>query len=167
VSVRFELCDPWSIAPYAAALGRLERAITYPLGDGRERFFIDHGDEYHPFFSAMGEAYFLVALHDRTPVGVVAGVLKRGERDGRSFESAYVCDLKLDPAHRGHGIAAALLRRALVLSATTPSLRRWRFGYGAAMRGDRGDVLRSARGPLHPAKLTARWASIRSDTSTT
>ena len=43
-----------------AAVSALERGVTYPLG--HDRFAIDHGSAYHPFFSALGDARFLVAL---------------------------------------------------------------------------------------------------------
>ncbi|MFO0563216.1 MAG: GNAT family N-acetyltransferase [Polyangiales bacterium] len=161
MSVRFELCDAHTVQRYAEALLDLERAITYPLGDGRERFFIDHGEDYHRFFSTMGDAYFLVALDGSNVVGVVVGVLKRAVHEGRAWQSAYVCDLKLAPSHRGSGVAAALLREALSISARRSALRRWRFAYGAAMRGERGDVMRSASGPLHPATLAGPWATLR------
>lgn len=161
MTVRFELCDAHTVQRYATALGALERAITYPLGDGRERFFIDHGADYHRFFSVMGDAYFLVAFDGSDVVGVVVGVLKRAVHAGRAWQSAYVCDLKLAPSHRGSGAAAALLREALSISARRPALRRWRLAYGAAMRGERGDVMRSARGVAHPASLAVTWATLR------
>lgn len=161
MTLRLELCDARSVAPYAAQLLSLERAITYPLAGGRERFFIDHGEGYHRFFSAMGEPYFLVALDRGSVVGVLVGVLKRCEEQGRSFEAAYVCDFKIAPSHRGSGLAARMLREALSLAAGRPALRRWRFAYGAAMRGDRGDVMRSARAALHPARLASPYATLR------
>jgi hypothetical protein len=161
VTVRLALCDSASIAEHAASLLELERSISYPLGDGRERFFIDHGARYHPFFSAMGDARFLLALEQGRVVGALVGVLKRATLDGRSIASAYLCDYKLAESHRGAGLGARMLREALILCARHSELRRWRLAYGAAMRGARGDVLRSARGPLHPARLSSPLATTR------
>lgn len=161
MTVRFELCDAHTVQRYAEELRALERAITYPLGDGRERFFIDHGEGYHRFFSSMGEAYFLLAFEGSNIVGLVVGVLKRVAYERRSWQGAYLCDLKLAPTHRGGGLAAAMLREALRTGALRPALRQWRVAYAAAMRGARGDVMRSARGPLHPAKLAGSWATMR------
>ncbi|MBL8683514.1 MAG: GNAT family N-acetyltransferase [Myxococcales bacterium] len=161
MSVRLALCDSASIAEHAPSLLALERTISYPLGDGRERFVIDHGEDYHRFFSSMGDAKFLLALEGSTVVGVLVGVLKQARFEGRSIETAYLCDYKLAESHRGAGLGARMLRDALILCAKHRELRRWRFAYGAAMRGARGDVLRSAKSALHPARLASGFAVLR------
>ena len=156
--VRFELLRPEQLGPYVDELRALERGVTYPLGGG-ERFFIDHGEAYHPFFSRMGEAYFLLALEGRRVVGSLAGVFKEARHEGGAHEGVYLCDLKLAPSHRGQGVARGMLWHALSLSVRSPELRRWRFAYGAAMRGERGDVMRSARG-VHVARVARPWARL-------
>lgn len=150
--LRFVHVAAAEIGPYVPALRRLETAITYPIGDGADRFFIDHGADYHPFFSRLGEAHFVIALDDdrrdrgdEPVIGALAGVLRRADRGGRSIPSVYLCDLKLHADYRGRGVVPRLLRFALAL-VRKPRFRRWRLAYGAAMRGVRGDVMRSARG---------------------
>lgn len=157
--IHYELLRPGELGPHVAALRALERGISYPLGDS-ERFFIDHGEAYHPFFSRLGDAYFLLALDGHKVVGALSGVFKPARSGARSHEAVYLCDLKLDPAYRGQGVARGMLWHALGCSARRRELRRWRLAYGAAMRGERGDVMRSARG-VHAARLAQPWARLR------
>ncbi|MFO0576367.1 MAG: GNAT family N-acetyltransferase [Polyangia bacterium] len=160
--LRFVHVAAAAIGPYVPALRRLEQAITYPISDGAngadgadetDRFFIDHGADYHPFFSRLGEAHFVLALDEERSagrpeeqvIGALAGVLRRAEHSGRSIPSVYLCDLKLHADYRGQDVVPRLLRFALGL-VRQPRFQRWRLAYGAAMRGRRGDVMRSARG---------------------
>lgn len=154
------LVDAAHLAPYAAGLRALERDITYPIADGQDRFWIDHGPDYHPFFSRLGEAHFLLALDGDTVVGTAAGILRTARFGDRTIPTGYACDLKLARSHRGRGVARDLLLHGLRQIITTPRFRRWRYAYGAAMRSDRGDVMRSARG-LHPARLFRPHAILR------
>lgn len=139
------------LAPYVADLRALEADITYPLADGAEQFRIDHGAEYTPFFAQLGEAYFVLALARGKAVGAAAGVLRRARRRGQYVNTVYICDLKVAPAYRGRGLARDMFVFALGLLRQS-RFQKWRLAYGAAMRGARGDVMRSARG-LHPARL--------------
>ncbi len=144
MSLRVLHLRPADLAPYVTQLQALERDISYPLD--ADRFVLSHGGAYHPFFSALGEAHFLVALEGEQVVGCVVGVRKpvltpRGEVMG-----AYLGDLKVHRAWRGRGVPARLLARALALSLRKWSALHWRFAFGAAMRGERGDVMRSAKG---------------------
>lgn len=159
--VRFVLVhEPAGIAPYAAGLRRLEQGIRYPLGDGADHFVIDHGAEYFPFFSALGEARFLLMLRGDEVVGSIAGVVRPVLEAGRPVQALYLCDLKLAAAERGRGHSRRLLWRGLVELLRTPALRRCRLIYGASMRGERGDVMRSARG-LHPFRIGRPGARFR------
>ena len=56
-----------------------EREFTYPLGNST-RFRISHGEDYLPFFQAMGEAEVLLL----EKAGLVQGVLSRVARSLRS-----------------------------------------------------------------------------------
>jgi GNAT superfamily N-acetyltransferase len=143
------------LAPYVSGLRTLEAEIEYPAGDSM--FTIDHGPEYTPFFTAMGDAHFVVALQDGAVVGNVAGVLKSVSYEGRSMEAVYVCDLKVSPALRGRGLARRMLAFGLLRLSVTRELRGARLLYGIAMQGSRGDVTRSARG-LHPLRIARPWA---------
>ena len=150
--LRLVKTDAAGLAPYAAGLARLEQGITYPVGDGADHFQIDHGPSYHPFFSSMGDAHFLLALDGDEVVGNVTGVVRTVRRRSRVAHGLYVCDLKVAPHHRGTGLARRMLLAGLASIAKEPRTRRVRLLYGAAMRGAAGDVLRSARG-LNPLKL--------------
>lgn len=155
--------DATTIARWAPGLRALERDISYPIADGADRFRIDHGPDYHRFFSTLGEAHFLVAVDGERVVGSVAGILRRAEWGGRTFTTAYACDYKVAADHRGAGLASRMLLRGLaeILSPLNPPrYRSFRFVYGAAMRGAKGDVLRSARGALNPLRLVSPAARL-------
>ncbi len=160
MSVRFVHVTAEGLAPYVAGLRALEGSIPYPIGDGADFFHIDHGPDYHPFFSGLGEAHFLLAVEGDEVVGTVAGVLRRAWTGARELTSLYIGDLKVARRHRGRGLARRMLVHGLGLLVKDRRLRQARLIYGAAMRGERGDVMRSARG-VHPARLarpTARLA---------
>jgi hypothetical protein len=153
--------DAAGLRPWVEGLRALEREISYPIADGADRFRIDHGADYHPFFSAMGEAHFLVAFEGDRVIGTMAGVKKEGEILGARHVTAYVADLKIAASHRGRGLVTKMLFFALK-EALTPKnrhYRTWRYVYGAAMRGQKGDVLRSAKG-LSLMRLTHPAAEL-------
>src|SRR5205807_1835447 len=129
--------DAQGLAPHAAGLRLLEAAASYPTAN--DRFRIDHGERYDAFFAHLGEPRFLVALEDERVVGTLALVR-------RAPDTLYAADLKVAPEHRGTGLARRLVARALWAFARERALRGARFGFFAAMRGERGDVTRSARG---------------------
>ena len=121
---------PAELAWFVPSLRRLEASITYPLD--RDAFRIDHGSDYHPFFSEMGEVRFILAVEGTEVLGTLALVLKKG--------ALYLADFKVREDQRGKGlsrkIAAEAFRRAF-------QGRRWRFAFMAAMRGVKGDVTRT------------------------
>lgn len=158
--VRFIVARPDSLGPYVERLRLLEREILYPLADGADHFFIDHGPGYHPFFSSMGEAYFLLALRGDDLLGSVTGVLRPVWHGTRKVDALYICDLKLAKHARGSDLSTKLLLQGLKHLFLIPPLRRIRFLYGAAMRGARGDVMRIARGwnPLRMGRPASQLA---------
>ncbi|MCP3144350.1 GNAT family N-acetyltransferase [Pyxidicoccus xibeiensis] len=158
--VRYVVVRPDSLGPYVERLRQLEQGILYPLADGADHFFIDHGPDYHPFFSSMGEAYFLLALRGDTLLGSVTGVARKAVRGRRSIDSLYICDLKVTASARGTGLARRLILQGLMHLFRIPALRRTRLLYGAAMRGARGDVMHTARGwnPLRMGRPASRLA---------
>lgn len=151
--------DAAGLAPFASELAALEAAITYPIDDGRDRFAIDHGLDYHPFFSRMGDARFLLARDGGRVVGSVAAVFRDAYEPGGHRPGVYLCDFKLAPSHRGTGLGRRMAAHALHRAVTDRSLWRWHLAWAAAMRGERGDVMRSARG-LHPARLLRAGATL-------
>ncbi|MFN7135580.1 MAG: GNAT family N-acetyltransferase, partial [Myxococcales bacterium] len=147
-------------SPFAGGLRRLERNIVYPIADGAEHFFIDHGEDYAAFFRALGTAHFLLAHIGDELVGTFCGVERPVRIGEETLPAAYLCDLKLAHGSRGRGIPRRMGLRALQELLTDPGLWRTRLVYGAAMRGDRGDVMRSVRG-VHPGKLLGPQATLQ------
>lgn len=158
--LRFVHVTAAEIGPFVASLRELEGSIDYPIADGADAFTIDHGPEYHPFFSRLGEAHFLLALRGDDVVGSIAGVLRTVSVGGRAIWSLYLCDLKLAAELRGRGVARRMLQRGLLEIPRHPQGRRVRLVYGAAMVGDRGDVMRSARG-TNPLRLGQPLAQLQ------
>jgi hypothetical protein len=160
--LRISLLRPAELGPWVPQLRALEQGVTYPVGEAGDRFSIDHGASYHPFFSEMGEARFLVATRGDRLLGVLVGVLKPAAASGRKVRSAYLCDLKIAPEARGTGLARRMLLGALWQSARhEPGLLAWSLAYGAAMRGEKGDVMRALRAGPNPARLARPLATLR------
>lgn len=157
---RVLLAESHDVERWAPQLRELERSITYPLADGAEHFFIDHGPQYHPFFSSLGErAGFLLAFDRDELVGTFAGVLRRAQVGDAFVPSLYLADYKIRASHRG-GLVGAMIVWNCVGMLRHPELRTPRLFYGAAMRGARGDVMRSARGVKRIMRLTRPIASL-------
>ncbi|MFZ5441097.1 MAG: GNAT family N-acetyltransferase [Myxococcota bacterium] len=148
-----------ALGPYVGQLQALERDISYPIADGADRFVISHGGAYHPFFSRLGEAHFLLALDGDAVVGCLAGVRKEIHTPRGPLPAAYLGDLKVRRDWRGRGVPARLYAKALALSLLDWRALHWRFAFGAAMRGARGDVMRTAKG-LHLMRLGRPFARL-------
>jgi len=147
------------LGPFAASLRALEDSIRYPLD--RDFFTIDHGADYHPFFSGLGEAHFLLALDGDRVVATVCGMLRPVVARGRNHLGLYLGDYKVAPSHRGSGVGVNLLRYGMGQLLRDPRRSTLRCLYGAAMRGDRGDVMRARKGWLHPAWIVRPSARMR------
>lgn len=160
MSLRTVVVDAGGLSPYVDGLRRLEAGIDYPIEDGARRFTIDHGADYHPFFSRMGEPSFLVALEGQVVAGSLACAFKPAAVGGRRLRAAYLADLKIAPRLRGRGVGRALVTRALGHALLRPRLLDWDLAFGAAMRGARGDVMRAMAGasPAAAARVLARLA---------
>lgn len=154
------------LGPYEQQLRALERDIKYPIDDGRDRFSIDHGEHYGQFFAALAntshpdESGFLLAFDGELLIGTFGGIVRTARLGDRALQSLYLADYKLRASHRGRGVGPKIMRTGLTLF-QYPIVRRSKIFYGAAMRGDRGDVMRSARGfnrIMHLARPTAELA---------
>lgn len=149
------------LGPYVEGLRRLEGEIEYPIADGEDHFRIDHGEEYHRFFSEMGEAHFLVALEGEEVVGSIAGVFKPYRVGEKLRRSVYLGDLKVAKRWRGGKLGPAILRRCLMEMARNRELWKWEVAFGAGMRGAGGDFMKMAQGrPFHVARLTRPVARL-------
>jgi len=159
MTLRFVHARADELGPYVAGLRALEADIEYPIADGADRFRIDHGERYHPFFSEMGEAHFIVALDGERVVGTVAGVLRPACIRGRITRALYAADMKVAASHRGGGVSRKMLMFATRKMIGERGGLSWRYAYVAAMRGERGDVTRTVRG-VHPGKLARAAARL-------
>jgi hypothetical protein len=160
VSARFVFITAAELGPYVEGLRAIERETEYPIGDGADAFTIDHGPEYHPFFTALGDdARFLLALEGERVVGGVVGVGRKVRIRGRMVGAVYGGDWKVAADHRGDGTARRMMLWGSTRIFTDPSLLTWRYAYVAAMRGENGDVMRAAKG-LHPGRLGRPAATL-------
>ena len=101
-----------------AATGRVlaefEREFSYPMGPS-ERFRISHGENYLPFFRAIGEPVLLAMEEGGKILGGIARVRRHLElrrQTGAVAESSvahYLCDLKVTAAARGTTVLARLI----------------------------------------------------------
>lgn len=149
---------PDELAPYAPGLCALEAAIRYPVGED-DHFAIDHGADYHPFFSEMGDAHFMVGVDGDRVFASLAGVFRAATIGPRRISTVYLGDFKIDREYRGRQLGRKMGVMCLKLLWRKPELRRWRLAYGAAMRGERGDVTRSL-GRFHPGRLMSPLAEL-------
>ena len=155
--------QPHELAPYQDGLRQLEADIRYPIADGGDAFCIDHGARYGDFFAGLGEAHFLLAVDAGKVVGSLVAVGRWAQAGARRIRTVYAADFKIAAPYRGGNLARRYLYRGFV-EVFRPSTRRqwpWRVAYVAAMRGARGDVMRTTRGifnPMRLARATARLA---------
>jgi hypothetical protein len=157
--VRFVDVPALAIGPYVDGLRALEREIEYPIDDGRDTFRIDHGTEYHKFFSTLGEAQFVLALDGDRVVGTIAGMMRQACARGTMIPSVYGADIKIAREYRGQGIVQRMLFFALRDMVRQGELTTWRYAYIAAMRGARGDVMRTVKG-AHLGRLARPAATL-------
>ena len=159
MTIRFAVARPHELAPYVESLRVLERDIPYPIADGADEFRIDHGNAYHPFFSEMGESFFVLALDGERVVGTVTGVHRQAMLRARATKVLYAADLKIARDHRGGALARRLLSFAARSLFTSRGGLSWRLAYVAAMRGKHGDVTRTVRG-VHLGKVARPLAEL-------
>jgi len=160
VTVRFLFLPAAETGPYVEGLRAIERATEYPIADGADAFTIDHGQDYTRFFTTLGsDARFVLALDGDRVVGGVAGIARNVRIRGRMVPALYGADWKVAPDWRGKRVSRQMMSWAFSLMYKQVGLLTWRYGYVAAMRGKRGDVIRATRG-VHPAKLTGRAAKL-------
>lgn len=94
---------------FQEGLEALEKRATYPLGD--DFFQIDHGEDYFRFFERLGKMVYYVLVDDVDGVvGAGSGMIRQVPfRAGEKVRSTYyICDLKIDPKHRGSNASLKL-----------------------------------------------------------
>jgi hypothetical protein len=150
--MRIEFVEAGFLKGFQDQLNALESEIEYPIADGADFFTIDHGVDYTAFFTGLGDPRFLVAVDGDRLKGTICGILRRCTQGGKTFPSIYGSDLKLAPEVRGTGLWRKMLWKGFALSMRPSFFSQWKIGYVAAMQGERGDVMRTAKG-LHAAKM--------------
>ena len=161
MSLLFKIVDKKGLSPYVAGLRKLERDISYPIADGADSFVIDHGIDYHPFFSEMGnKARFLVVLDGMEVVGSAVGVWKPSQILGKSYVGLYFADLKLLPQYRGRNISSKIFWYGIARWPFVKDYQGWSFAFFAAMHGKKGDVKRSFS-RFHLGQMTHPVASLK------
>lgn len=158
--MKVEICDSAQIDAYAGSLRELEASILYPIDDGADHFYIDHGERYHAFFSYMGDAYFMLARRGEQVIGSLAGVFRQAQAGEERLSSIYFCDFKLSKSARGGALARKMAGLVLKAAILEPRFWRWRIAYFAAMTGERGDVTRSMK-KMHMGRLLDRAAKLK------
>ena len=147
------------LGPYVESLRAMERAIEYPIEDGEDAFCIDHGSEYHPFFTTLGDAWFILGLEGDRVVANMVGIRRAAILRGERRSAIYLADMKVARDRRGGGLARRMVQWGFLKMLRDPAMRFWRYAYLAAMRGARGDVMRTVRG-AHPGKLVLPAARL-------
>ncbi|WP_257295068.1 hypothetical protein [Endozoicomonas sp. YOMI1] len=157
MDVHFKLLDGVAIQAYAKQLQNIEQSIQYPLSEAGDHFTIVHGTPYHGFFSAMGKALFILAMHGESVIGSIAAVWKPVTVNNQSYTALYLADLKLSKQYRGKKIIHRMIWFALKKWLTNTNYRGWDFVFfaamkKAAMKKNNDDVTRSFSG-FHLGKL--------------
>ena len=150
----YKVLHPEQLAPYVAELRALEQGIQYPIDNGADAFFIDHGPLYHPFFSGMGKARFVLFFDEGRVTGSIAGVWKEVGLGTKSYMGLYAADLKIHPQYRGQNLVPRLLWRLFFRWTYTADFQGWDCVYFAAMQGEKGGVPKSFRSKMHLGKIT-------------
>ena len=92
----YEVIKPENIDEYVVDFRSLEKGIIYPLENGNGSFYIDHGSEYHPFFTQQGsKVRFVVIKNKNKIIGTAAGIWKTVIMNGIDYNGLYVADLKI------------------------------------------------------------------------
>lgn len=120
-------------AVWGPRIQTLEASAVYPLG--ADTFRIDHGRDYFAFFDRLGEVRYYVAAENDRPLAVGCGAVRRFPFAGSKVRDAwYLCDLKVEPGHRGRRIPLRIGGRAFL-----PGYWRCTRGYGITMNPARGE----------------------------
>jgi len=85
MSFSYEVIKPENIEEYVVDFRSLEKGIIYPLENGNGSFYIDHGSEYHPFFTQQGSKVRFVVIKDKNEIIFKVANNKRLSRLGFLF----------------------------------------------------------------------------------
>ena len=78
MNLKYHIVREEKLGPFIHELRSIEKNIEYPLEDGTDGFYIDHGNDYSAFFTQQGyKTRFLIITNKDKVVGSIAGVWKR------------------------------------------------------------------------------------------
>ena len=156
----FEIIGPGQVKKYIRDFRALEKKIEYPLEDGNGSFKIDHGLNYHTFFTQQGfKTRFAVIKKDEKIIGTVAGIWKPIRINNKDYTGFYISDLKIDSNYRKKNILRNLLWYLLKRWPITPDYQGWDFNYYCTMlrKGKGVDISFKS---FNPAKLPSYSATM-------
>ena len=156
----FEIIGPGQVKRYIRDFKTLEKKIEYPLEDGNGSFKIDHGLNYHTFFTQQGfKTRFAVIKKDEKIIGTVAGIWKPIRINNKDYTGFYISDLKIDSNYRKKNILRNLLWYLLKRWPITPDYQGWDFNYYCTMlrKGKGVDISFKS---FNPAKLPSYSATM-------
>ena len=156
----FEIIGPGQVKKYIRDFKTLEKKIEYPLEDGNGSFKIDHGLNYHTFFTQQGfKTRFAVIKKDEKIIGTVAGIWKPIRINNKDYTGFYISDLKIDSNYRKKNILRNLLWYLLKRWPINPDYQGWDFNYYCTMlrKGKGVDISFKS---FNPAKLPSYSATM-------
>ena len=135
MKLQYNIVSENNLSAYISELRLIEKDITYPLEDGLDSFFIDHGEDYSPFFTQQGfKTRFLIILDNDKVVGGVVGVWKRIIVKQKEYNALYASDLKLKKEYRNKGVVKNLLWYLFIRWPFKKDFKGWDFIYFCAMQ---------------------------------
>jgi len=154
MNLKYQIVREQQLGPFINDLRSIEKNIEYPLEDGTEGFYIDHGNHYSPFFTQQGyKTRFLIITKKDKVVGSIAGVWKRVSFKKKKYNALYASDLKIIPKYRNRGVVKNLLWYLFIRWPFTKEFQGWDFIYFCAMQKNNMGVESSFKG-VHLGKLT-------------
>ena len=160
MSFSYEVIKPENIDEYVVDFRSLEKGIVYPLENGNGSFYIDHGSEYHPFFTQQGSKVRFVVIKDKNEIiGTAAGIWKTINMDGIGYNGLYAADLKIKKDFRGKKIFKKLMWRLFLKWPIIKDYQGWDFCFFCTMLKNGIGVEKSFKG-ITPAKLVRHSGMI-------
>lgn len=122
---KFETIDHASLTEkHAQELSSFETFLgaTYPLGT--DRFSIFHGANYLAFFQRLGKVHYSFIRFQGQLIGTACIILRRHSWKGAEYLMPfwYICDVKVDPKHRGKNLTSLLFASLVPKFITTSML---------------------------------------------
>ena len=160
MKLQYHIVDENGIAPYISELRSIEKKIEYPLDDGNNDFFIDHGEQYSPFFTQQGhKTRFLIIKNGNEVIGSVAAVWKKIFTKKKFYNCLYASDLKLKLDYRSKGVVKNFLWYLFIRWPFRKEFQGWDFLYFCAMQRKSRGVESTFQG-FHLGKLTSSKALL-------